>query len=73
MILHINKPAGFFIGQVRKVGAKNWETVTGRCRSAESALAKALMAMRPNDKRARALWVDREGWYESHVAMEAAR
>lgn len=71
--LHINKPSGYFIGQVRKAGARNWETVTGRCRSSEAALAKALMAMRPSDKRARALFVDRNGWYESRVVLEAAR
>lgn len=73
MIFHLNKPSGYFIGQVRGRGARNWETVTGRCRSGEAALAKALLAMRPADSKARALFVDRNGWYASHVALEASR
>lgn len=73
MLLQIHEPSGYFIGQVRKRGAKTWETVTGRCRSGEAALAKALLAMRPSDSRARALFVDRDDWYASRVFMEAAK
>lgn len=73
MILHIFRPSGFYIGQVRQRGRQTWETVTGKCRAPENAMAKAVMAMRPNDKRARVLFIDRSGWYSPHVVMETSR
>lgn len=73
MRLHIHAPDGYYIGQVRKRGSQNWEGVTGRCKSAESALAKALLAMHPSDSRARALFVDREGWFMSRPVLESAK
>lgn len=73
MMLPIGKRNSFYLGQVRKRGRQTWETVTGRCLSPESALSKALMAMRPYDQRARAIWVDRDNCLLSHVVMETSR
>jgi len=72
-MIHVNRPQGYFLGQVRRYGGQNWETVTGRCMSAEGALSKALLCMKPTDFRARALFVDSLGWYDSRVVMEAKR
>lgn len=71
--LHIHQPKTFFLGQVRMHGAHTWETVTGRCQSAESAMAKAALAMKPTDFRARVLMLDHEGWYPPRVVMECKR
>lgn len=70
--VHICRPRGYFVGQVRGYGCRRWEDVTGRCRSAEAALSKAVRVMR-GKHRARALFVDTSGWYDPHVAMEASR
>lgn len=68
--LCILRVPGRYIGQVRPTRARRWRTVTGRCRTAEAALAKALLR-KGTARWARALWVDAgEGWYEPHVAME---
>jgi len=67
---HILIPRGHYIGQVRGMGCRRWQTVTGRCRSAESALSKAALKMR-NHHRARVLFIDSSGWYEPNLVMEA--
>lgn len=72
MNLHICWARGYYIGQVRSVGCRNWDTVTGRCRTPESALSRAALKMR-NRKRARALFVDTTGYYDPHVSIEAIR
>lgn len=70
--IHINKPRGYFLGQVRHYGARKWKTVTGKCKSAESAVSKAAL-----DKsewfRIRVLFVDSSGWYEPHITFEGNR
>lgn len=70
--LHICWSRGHYLGQIRRAGARRWQTVTGRCKSAESALSKAALKMH-DMKRARALFVDSSGWYEPNVVMEARR
>lgn len=70
--LHINWARGYYIGQVRSVGCRKWDTVTGRCQTAESALSRAALKMR-HRKRARALFVDTTGYYDPHVSIEATR
>lgn len=71
--IHIYRPRGHYIGQVRLFGHRRWQTVTGRCAKAETAIAKAINKMTPNHKRARALFIDDSGWHEAHICMEAAR
>jgi len=71
--LHILIPKGSYLGQVRGIGCRRWRTVTGNCRSAQSALSRAVSAMGKRDKRARALFIDSSPYYEPHVAMEAHR
>lgn len=71
-MIHINIPRGYYIGQVRKHGYRLYETVTGHCKTPESAMAKAMLKMK-GMKRARVLFIDNSGWYEPHVTMEAFR
>lgn len=68
--VHINRPRGYYIGQVRRVGYQKWETVTKPRRSARHALAAAVLKGK-NRKRARVLFIDNSGWYDPHVVMEA--
>lgn len=72
-ILHICVPRGYYLGQVRGIGCRNWRSVTGRCRKPEAALSKAVAIMRRDDKRARVLFVDTGGWYGPNLVMEANR
>lgn len=71
--LHIYRPRGYYIGQVRYTGCQKWDDATGRCKSAEAALAKAVLKMRKGHLRARALFVDISGYYGATVMMEAKR
>ena len=71
-MIHINAPRGHYIGQVRRRGGRRWITVTGRCRTGESAMAKAAPKMR-GMHRARVLFIDNSGWYEPTFVMECAR
>jgi hypothetical protein len=71
--VHICRPRGYYIGQVRQFGYRRWSTVTGRCRKPEPALSRAVAKMRADHKRARALFVDTSGYYGPHVSMEASR
>lgn len=70
--LHICRPRGYYLEQVRPAGARRWQNVTGRCKSAEAALARAALRMHQM-KRARVLFVDSSGWYEPNIVMEAKR
>ena len=69
--LHINAPLHYFIGQVRGYGCRKWVTVTRPKKTGKQALAQAVMAMGQDDKRARALLIVKNGWYEPTVVMEA--
>jgi hypothetical protein len=71
--VHIYAPSGDYIGQVRKYGARRWRTVTGKCRTDKGAMERAVASMQKNDKRARVLWIVRDGWYDPNVVMECAR
>lgn len=70
--IHINRPRGYYIGQVRRAGYRRWDTVTGKCKSSESAMSKAALKMKGR-KRARVLFCDYKGWYGATVVMEASR
>lgn len=70
--VHINRPHGHYLGQVRILGHQKWKTVTGKCRSAKHALAAAVLKSNPQiHKRARVLFIDNSGWYDPHIVMEA--
>lgn len=71
--VHVNIPTGRYIGQVRRNGARNWRTVTGKLRCPKRAMVKAVMAMERYDKRCRVLFVPTLGYYEPNVVMEASR
>lgn len=71
-LIHILRPSGYYIGQVRGLGCRLYRTVTGKCRSTESAMSKAVLKMKKNDKRVRVLFIDDSGWYEAMTKMEAS-
>ena len=71
--VHIHAPRGYYIGQIRLYGHQRWQTVTGKCRSDTSAMAKAVEKMTPDHKRARVLFITYDGWYEPSITMEAQR
>lgn len=73
--IHVNKPSGYFIAQVKRFRARRWRTVDNERRhdSAVGALVAAVLAMKADDKRARVLWVTDDGWYDPDVRMEARR
>lgn len=68
--VHIHAPKGHYIGQVKKLWAKRWRTVTLDLLDAKTAMAIAVLRMEKEDSRARVLFIDDEGWYEPHVVME---
>lgn len=68
--VHINRPHGHYIGQTRRAGHRLWDTVTGPHRSPYHALAAAVLKGK-NRKRARVLFIDKSGWYDPHIVMEA--
>jgi hypothetical protein len=75
-MIHIHRTNGYYIGQTRPIGCRLWHTVTGRRKSATSALAGAVAKMGCCDKRARALYVptgENGSWYGPTVSMEAKR
>lgn len=72
MNTHVNIPRGYYIGQVRPAGARLWQTVTGKCKSGESAMSRAALKMR-DKRRARVLFIDTGGWYEPTLVMECSR
>jgi hypothetical protein len=44
MLIHVNIARGHYIGQVRRRGARRWNTVTCECRSGQNAMALAVSA-----------------------------
>lgn len=69
--VHIHAPAGYYLGQTRRVGAQRWTTVGKQSRTAKAAMVKAVKAMKPNDKRARVLFC--ADWYDPLIVMELSR
>ncbi len=72
--MHILRTSGYYLGQTRGYGCRRWRTVTHQCRTAERALALAVMRMTLHDKRARALYCptgDTGTYYSPEVSMEA--
>jgi hypothetical protein len=73
VIGHVHAPAGYYLGQIRGRGCRRWLTVTGQCSTATGAMSRATAKMRDDDKRARVLWITRDGWYEPNLVMECVR
>ena len=73
MLVHINRPRGYYLGMIRIRGCRKWTIVTGRCRRGETALAKAVMKMGWQHSRARSVFFDMSGYYEPRIAIEACR
>lgn len=70
--IHINRPSGYYIGQVRRYGARRWQGVTGKLKTAERALSLAASDM-DGFHRVRVLFIDTSGYYDPRVVMEAKR
>jgi hypothetical protein len=70
--LHINRPRGHYIGQVRKAGHRLWNDVTVTHVSAEYALLDVAAKME-GMKRGRVLFIDEDGYYEPNVVFEVSR
>ncbi|MET3371966.1 hypothetical protein ABIC89_001007 [Variovorax boronicumulans] len=66
--IHIHRPRGEYIGQVRRYGHQRWETIGNPCKTAKGAMAKAIKAMGHDHKRARVLFC--ADWYEPNIVME---
>lgn len=71
--IHINRPAHHFIGQIRRYGHQRWETVTGKCKTHQAAMCKAINAMAADHNRARVLLIADCGYYEPTVVLEARK
>lgn len=69
-IIHICRPHGHYIGQVRRAGYRRWDTVTGKRWSAHHALAAAVLKGK-GMKRARVLFIDNSWYYDPLIVMEA--
>lgn len=70
-LVHIYAPKGHYIGQVRLYGHRKWQTVTEEWSNAEIAMSHAVLAMTPEHKRARVLFIS--DWYEPTIVMECNR
>lgn len=68
--MHVCWSSGYYIGQLRTAGCRNWRTVVKRAHSSNAALALAIRKARWGDKRARTLFVG-DPWYDPNVIAEA--
>ena len=66
--IHIYRPSGYYIGQTRQYGHRNWKTVTGKHKLSSAAMIGAIKKMVVNDKRARVLFFTE--WYDPIITME---
>ena len=55
--IHINKPSGYYLAQVRGYGKKNWRDIGCRYKSSKSCMIAAIKNMGINDKHARILFI----------------
>lgn len=74
--IHINRPKGYYLGQVRLRGYRHWRTVQRngkdrRFRFAQDAMVAAVLTMHDGHLRARVIWCS--DWYEPLVVMETRR
>ena len=70
--IHIHLSRGYYIGQVRRFGARRWQDATGKLKTAERAMSLAVDSMK-GYHRARVLFIDCSGYYAPTVVMEARR
>lgn len=66
--IHINRPHGEYVGQVKRYGARTWRTVITTKNSARNAMAGAVKRMGAEDKRVRVLFCAE--WYDQVIVME---
>lgn len=67
---HLLLSSGTYIGQLREIGHRKYETVTGDCRTMQSAIRGAAKHMKQRHHRIRVLFCDHSPYYEPHVAFE---
>lgn len=70
MNLHINRPSGIYVAQVRKPYHKLWETVSEHSDKKDAEVA-SITAMSEDHKKARVLFC--AAWYDPILVMEASR
>ena len=74
MGLHILYARGKYIGQLRKVGCRRWETVTRKCGTKEAAISRAAAKAKGRQwKRLRVLFVDDSPYYGPSIVFEGAK
>lgn len=73
MTLHIHAPKGYYLGQLRGYGCRNWRTVIKTRNSWRHAMAGAVKKMSVDDKRARVIFCTDDGWYGPTLIIEAVK
>ena len=73
MTLHIYAPAHYFIGQTRCYGFQKWKTLDRKFKTANKAMAAAVMTIRDNDHRARVLMIAKDSYIDPAVVMECKK
>lgn len=68
--IHIFAPRSYYIGQLRGIGCRRWRTMTGRCRSSNAALVRAVRKASRDDKRVRTLLCSYNPYLEPLVYAE---
>lgn len=73
-LVHVFAPGGHYLGQLRRVGCRNWQTITGRCSTRESAIARAARRARGREwKRLRVLFVCDNPYYGPTIVFEGKK
>jgi hypothetical protein len=72
-VIHIHRPTGHYIGQVRETGHRLWETVTKKNYASPESALKAISAKMHGMKRGRVLFIDDSGYYEPNIVIEVNR
>lgn len=71
MDVHILYARGKYIGQLRKIGCRRWETVTRMCKTKEAAVSRAAAKAKGRRwKRLRVLFVDDNPYYGPTISFE---
>ncbi len=73
LLLLLEPPERYYLGQVRRRYGQVWETVTCKCRSPGTAFTRALMSMTDDDYRARAILVDESNPHGPVPVLEQTR
>lgn len=72
--MHILWSKGHYLGQLRKIGHRRWQTVTRKCKTKEAAIARAATKAEGREwKRLRVLFIDDNPYYEPTICFEGKR